>query len=470
MNNVFTHFISRGNPEEDRRRLHYAAWFISTFPESEFESDELLFYKYLEFSVNMNTILKFDYFQIWIDTELRRILHATNIRVTGCEGLRYEDPLAFETAVRTTNDVLCDTYNALEMMESVITDFQVNMMSYIRTRMESRLTQALTSTYELLNDTNDVLATTDKLLSEAEHIRMIYDENKIKKLDENYDDDSSTDEFVTKCTLDLVDKDSLGLFKTQLFGVEAQPGTGKTRFVLGTYVYEAIVTYHKNVAFYALEQRKKEVKAMLTSHHVYKMFGVKIPDQHILRGLVPDEHKHYVESAGYDLFKSGKYGKVWIYDDDLFVDDLERTLLTHDRISGPFDLVVIDYMGMIKAKPAKYSKYKDVTSILADAYPGFKHYVRTHNKAGIAIGQFNRDGVAAGKADKEITTEMAQGGMVVYRNTDYNIAISMTDTMKAQRKRRFSQPKVRSSEGFPPHIVDVQLGILKFTQAARKEA
>ena len=59
---------------------------------------------------------------------------------------------------------------------------------------------------------------------------------------------------------------------------------------------------------------------------------------------------------------------------------------------------------------------------------------------------------------------MAEGGQAVYRNTDYNLAISMTDIMKTQRRRRFSQPKVRSSSGFGSIIVATRLEILYFEQ------
>ena len=64
---------------------------------------------------------------------------------------------------------------------------------------------------------------------------------------------------------------------------------------------------------------------------------------------------------------------------------------------------------------------------------------------------------------------MAQGGIAVYRNTDYNIAMSMTETMRLQQKRRFSQPKVRSSAGFPSFIVDTRLGFCYFKQVVQKD-
>ena len=90
-------------------------------------------------------------------------------------------------------------------------------------------------------------------------------------------------------------------------------------------------------------------------------------------------------------------------------------------------------------------------------------------KCGIAVSQFNREGIAAGKGDKEITPEMAQGGLSVYQNTDNNIALSRTATMKAQQKLRVSQPKIRGTAGFGTAVIDTRLGFCYFYQTAQQK-
>ena len=175
-----------------------------------------------------------------------------------------------------------------------------------------------------------------------------------------------------------------------------------------------------------------------------------------------------VEAARYDLFESGKYGKIVCIESELYVENYLNKIRNWDKLKGPFDLIIIDYIGLMKSKPAQYQREKLKADIIATTFETFKGYIRTTRKAGIAISQFNREGIAAGNADKEITTEMAQGGITVYRNTDYNIAISMTETMRLQQKRRFSQPKVRASAGFGSFIADTRLGFCYFKQVVQK--
>lgn len=472
MDKIFTHFLPRETDgEEVERRLAYAAWFVDTIPETEFSEDEFLFYKYMQYSVGLGVPLQFKYLQVWINSELRALLHKHNTRVAGCETLRYEDPLTFETAFRTTTEVLLDDYRVLEMEESLIDEFKVAMSEFMQEKMKARLLETLTSTMEHYTNTNNVLEAMDMNISNSMAIQEIYDISNLEDLNDHLgstDDEVKGTDKVSDCGIKVIDDDSGGIYRKQLFGVEAQPGTGKTRFVLGTYVYRALTVYKKSAAFYALEQDVGEVKAMLVARHVYTMFGIFVSDKMIYRNEVPEELVPKVAAARIDLFQSGKYGKFYTKEVTFYAETFVQKLITDDRLHGPFDLVVIDYMGLMESKPAMYQKVLDEPGIIRAGYKLFKRYVRKHSKAGIAIGQFNREGIKAGEKDQTITSEMAQGGLAVYRNTDYNIAISATETMKVQRKRRFSQPKVRSSEGFPSFIVDVMLGCCLFKQVAQQ--
>ena len=110
MDKIFGHFICRSTDSKDdaSKRLAYASWFTEAVPSSEFVSDELLFWHYLRYSANLNACVKSKYFDVWLSTELREVLRTTNARVPGCEALNFEEPVAFETAVRVTKEVLTD--------------------------------------------------------------------------------------------------------------------------------------------------------------------------------------------------------------------------------------------------------------------------------------------------------------------------------------------------------------------------
>lgn len=471
MDKYFTHFIARGNREDDKKRLAFASWFCNTVPSTEFEGDEFLFYEYLSYSVELGAVITAKYFDVWLGTELRQILHRTNVRVPGCEGLRFEDPSVFETALRTTKDVMLDNFRILSTMDSDAGDFAVETSAYFNHRRSERLTQILMRTFEIVNESGSSEEASEYVVDQTNAINEIYDPTNLEDLEDEDFARKSTGpmEFVTDYGLPAIDKDSKGIYTTQLADVEAQSGAGKTRFALGSPVYRALTKYKRNVLYFTLEQTQQEIENMLIARHIFEMFHIFITDKIINTNQIPEEHKKTFEAAKYDLFESGKYGKFVCVETTLFIESFVSKIKTLDRLKGPFDLICIDYMGMMESNPPAYKRAPTEYEIIKEAFKLFKRYCRKSRKAGLSLSQFNRDGVTAGKNDKEITTEMAQGGLAVFRNTDYNIAISMSDTMRLQQKRRFSQPKVRASEGFPPFIADTRLGVCWFNQIATKE-
>ena len=477
MHDIFKYFIGRDDAD-DVKRFAYASWFTDTFPVEEFSDDAQFFYHFVDYCVMLGVPLKFKYLETWCFTELRSVLRKVKVRVPGCETLNYDDPLSFETAYTTTAKVLKDNFNVLESdPDNDVLEFKAAAKSFMFTKRKERLTEALSNTYNVLNESDDCVNAADYALQTIQTINEVYDEESLLDLDvDEYSIDEDTKEIKHNHSMQLIstsgipaiDNDSDGIYGSQLFGIEAQPGTGKTRFALGTYVYRALTVHKKNVLFLALEQKPIEIRAMLIAHHVFHLFNIQLNDRMIWTNKVPEEFQQQVEAASYDLFKSGKYGKFEVIETDLFVETFITKITNWDRLKGPFDLICIDYMGLIESQPAQFKKELTEPEIIKKAFKAFKKYLRRTNKAGLAISQFNREGVQAGKADKEITTEMAQGGMAVYRNTDYNIAISMTETMKLAQKRRFSQPKVRASSGFGTFITDTRLGFCYFKQVVQK--
>lgn len=465
MHRIFSHFIGHDD-DTDLQRLAYASWFIQSIPIAEFHAEEQLFWKYIEYSEKLGVPLRSRYFDLWLHTELRQTLLSLGVHVTGCESLNYNDPVQFETAIATTTRVLSDTYVQLETDVTDIEDFSVDAAVYFTTKRNDRLTECLTDIYNKLNDTNDAELASDYAADVINNINTIYDKSKLESLN----DKTSTDdmEFISDSGIEAIDKDSGGIYTTQLFGVEAQPGTGKTRFTEGTYCYRAAVLYKKNVLFVTLEQTKLEIECMWHALHVFNMFNIQVSDSMIRKKTYPKELEPQIEAARYDLFESGKYGKLVAVEDSFNVRTFVQKLRNYDRLKGPFHLIAIDYMGLIRGEGD--SRYKDLSLAdrINDSYEFFKAYVRKTRKAGIAIGQFNREGIEAGEKDKAITPEMAQGGISVYRHTDYNIAMSRTEAMRLQQKVRFSQPKVRASSGFGTFIADTRLGFCYFKQAAQK--
>ena len=469
MNSIFTHFIQRGESAEENKRLAYAAWFVDAIPITEFDGDERLFCEFIDYCVSLSLPIRFRHLQVWLNTELKPLLRLNKIRVPGCETLSFDDPASFETLYQTTCEVLQDDFRVLETQPSSIDDFVGEIAGYFSKQREHRLTQALSETFNIMNDTESSSEAAQYALDIISSIQDIYDVSKLSDLNFEGGANSTLMSKVCDSGIPAIDNDSKGLYTTQLFDVEAQTGTGKTRFALGTYVYRALTVFNKNVLYCALEQTPEEVDAMLVAHHTFRLFGIQVSDKMITSDTLPDEVKSQVEAARYDLFKSEKYGKFVVKELDLYVETFISKFRTLDKLEGPFDLICIDYMGLLESKPAQYQRALSEYEIIKTGFRKFKQYLRKSRKAGLTLSQFNREGIQAGKGDKEITPEMAQGGLAVFRNTDYNIAISMTDTMRVQQKRRFSQPKVRASAGFSTFVADTRLAFCYWKQIVQKE-
>ena len=180
MDKIFSHFIARG--DDDMQRLAYASWLVDVIPESEFVAEDLLFWHYIHYSEKLNVPIVRKYFELWLHTELRKIMRTTNARVIGCESLRFDDPLSFETAAKTTTRVMLDNFTQLETMSSDLDDFKIEIATFFSSKRAQRLTEALSGTYETLNNTDDSITASDFALDTINNINEIYDVEKLEDL------------------------------------------------------------------------------------------------------------------------------------------------------------------------------------------------------------------------------------------------------------------------------------------------
>ena len=181
-------------------------------------------------------------------------------------------------------------------------------------------------------------------------------------------------ELITDYGLPAIDKDSGGIYTTQLVDVEAQSGAGKTRFALGSPCYIALTKYKHNVLYFTLEQTKQEIESMLVARHVFELFHIFITDKVINTNKIPEEHKKTYEAARYDLFESGKYGKFVCVETTLYIESFVSKIKTLDKLKGPFQLICIDYMGMMESNPPAYKRAPTEYEIIKEAFKLFRGF------------------------------------------------------------------------------------------------
>jgi hypothetical protein len=476
MHDIFAYFLPReeDNAADKDKRVAYAMWFVNSFPQTEFANEEFLFWYFLKYAANLGVPLKEKYLVSFMNAELRELVLKNKIKIPGTETFSFQDVNQLETLMKSTRETMLAHYYGLQMASGDIDEFIADADSFMTERLEERTRDVMGRAIEMQSTmVSGMVGARDAASNLQMDITMVldtYDRAKLAELSSVGVGRSDLFQKVMDCGIQGIDEDTLGAYTGQLFGIEAPPGMGKTRFALGTWAWRAAVIFKKDVMICALEQSKAEVESMLVARHVFHLYKLQISSKLISKKKVPPEHKDKVEAARIDLFESGKYGKLHIYTELLFLETFLQKLSLRDKLHGPYDMIVIDYMALIEQydetrdADRKYSKNLSTWEVVARVYKRFKRYLLNTNKFGIAVNQLNAKGAEKAKADKELDTMDAQGGMEVYRSSDYNMVISATPEMESQNKRRLSNPKKRDSEGIGSIVLDTRLGVCLFWQ------
>lgn len=486
MDTIFRHFVKRDNDDlktiNIRKGLSH--WFVESFPVEEFSGEDALMHHAISLSNRVGIVFSEKYLEIYIKTELKAFIYRNKISVEGTEGLILADPLTLEQAAMVTADVLRACYYEMITDGEEIEDFPTDIMEFIKERRDERVLDILSKAHETASGLSSGMIGSEDAVTminyESQAILEVYNTDKLEDLGDLFEELSSSTDGKTgsgfklsfKTGIAAIDNDTLGFFTSRLYGIEAPPGAGKTRFVLGVFIYNAAVHFNKNCVYHTLEQQDVEIKAILISLHVYHLFNKIVPDNMVLmRDMIKDpEIRKKVDIAEADLFDSGKYGRIKVKHHKLFLESFISVFKREDKLEGGYDVYAVDYMALIEQdvpKPGSKVKFYrlDDWKIVQQGYRKFKSYVLHNNKVGIAINQLNAEGVELANAGKDTNERHAQGGIEVYRSTDWNSVIGGTEEMKAQQKRRLHNPKKRSSKGFGALILNCYIEIALFFES-----
>jgi len=476
MHKIFGYFLKRAedSTEDVGKRIAYASWFLDSFPEEEFVKTERLFFKMLELSVKFAIPLTEKYIRTYIASEMRNYILKSKIKVEGTEELNnFEDLVQLESLVARTKDVILGNYYDLLNEAADIDEFIAEADMFMSERLDERVMDILQKSYEMRSAMVDgktgIGDASNFLVEETSYVTEVYDKEKLEELASDTLMSQGSMLFVTDTGIPGIDSDTLGGHAGQMYGIEAGPGIGKTRFACGVWTYRAAVYHKKDVAYFALEQSKKEIEALLIARHFYELYSEEMDSKLILFDKVPEKYKKKVIAAKMDLFESGKYGKIFIRAGAmLYLENFIDKIKMLDKLQGPFDMIVIDYMGLLEQKPRKkneYTKELQDYEIIKRGYKKFKRYLMNSQKFGIAVNQLNAKGAEKAKKGQDVDTMDAQGGMEVYRSTDYNMTIIATPEMEAKKVREITSPKKRNSEGIGRILCRVRMACCLWVQA-----
>ena len=485
MISLFKYLIVKDTDDEATKlkKRSYGLFFTTEFPDTEFEPEDAIMYHAVKYLVEkLGVSVTERYLDIFLKTELRNLILTRKLIPRRIPNKNIKDIFNVDKIVEDTTEIIWNEYYGLLAEEVIIEDFQADLVEWMMSNLDKRIESVCEETVNMMTDlVKRKVGSMDALKHmnrESLRLQKIYDLNKVKRI-KNIDPtkDQNKLRFICNTLIDAINKDSGGIYGSHVWSVEAPPGMGKTRFVIGAILYPALVQYKRNVLFRALEQEKEEIEAMFVARHIYTLFNKKIVSDKMVQteldenqNPLPKEILQMIEAAKQDLF-SGRYGKLFIDDSSMYIESLESDIELTDNLEGPFDLIVIDNMPLIKQMEAPegvYVREMQNWEIIKKGFRIVKEYVRTHKtKAIIAINQSNDEGIKAGKQGK--SSDKGAGGLEGRRSSDYVLELNATEIQEENEQRTVHNPKKRSSAGLGRILLACRFACCLFMQIKDKE-
>ncbi len=447
------------------------SWFVDQFDEEMFDGVDKLLLLFLRYCADLDIPAYPKYFSVFMETEGKRSIRKYGVRLPMMENFNYSDPVALEEAYQVISAQAHTVFE--DYCQEGLEDrtFKVDAKAYIDRHLNEKIQSAISESFVSLSAGGSPEDVADELIYTLDRVRAVFDSNSLAKLDflEGRKTSTSNKKETMRKLFDTgipcVDGDSGGMFSKQVWAFSGSPGSGKTRVAACYWAYPAMIA-GLDVLFDELELSSVEVENMLIAHHIIQLFGgeIKIPDSEMNRGNLSAEQWKYYNAAKFDLFDSGRWGKITIRTDDLVVENFKKDTYSFLRRNRNTQLWIIDYAGLAKSVPiGKYAGRKDKYEVITELYEGAKDIAKTADIGVLVLNQFGKEGCEASLAGKRIMPGHVQGGQIIERHADYDIAMCMTEEQENASMRTFSTIKKRSAKGFQfvPFVIDAAVTILR---------
>ena len=445
---------------------NYVKWFLRTFVITDFEGIDKLFYAYLKFC---------DYLQVdiagsldsYLLTDATQDIVRFNIKLPTQDSLDYNDVASLKEAVSIISQIARQTITEYKSQPEEVREFKLIANEFLNKHKGDLLQSEMLTTFQAINDSGDVTKASERLDTKIRDINKRLNVKSLSRVDfiSNTDDEDKM-EFVAKTGLACIDGDIGGIYAPLIYTINSQPGGGKTRLSLSHFVYPVLLK-GLDVIYYELELSVGQVKNILTSYHVSRIYGdsFKIQDTSLNKDELSPEQKRVAEAAKIDLFENPTRGKFSV-ELEAVAETLYDDVKNKAALAEHLGLIVVDYMGLISSVPqSKYDRCLDKTQRISISYEALRRLSRDLRVPIVAINQFNDAGIDAAYAGRPIKPGMVQGGHEPGRYTDYDLNLTFTEEQKLANTRLLSSAsKTRGSKGFGDQLLAVDLSISVFRQ------
>ncbi|MBR7071603.1 MAG: replicative DNA helicase [Clostridia bacterium] len=303
-----------------------------------------------------------------------------------------------------------------------------NVLTYVAIMRERYYARSLLNAAQsIIKDINENEKDSDKLLEEAEqriyeirqgrevtgltHIRQVIEAETYDRLSKMNDPETREDYIGIPCGIGDLDKITTGLNKKDLIILGARPGMGKTSFALNI-ARNVAVNGGKTVCFFSLEMSRDQLAQRMLSSEA----GIK--SEKLRTGELSADEWTRLAQAGDHL------SKAEIYFDEtstITVGEMKAKLRRMKKV----DLVIIDYLGLMKSARNIDNRVQEVSEITRN----LKIMAKEINVPIIACAQLSRATEAKGKSHKPALADLRDSGSIeqdadivlfLYRETYYD--------------------------------------------------
>lgn len=239
--------------------------------------------------------------------------------------------------------------------------------------------------------------------------------------------------------------------------------THNTRFAIGTIGYQALMM-GKNVLHISLEQKPTRVYPMYQARHIVQQIGTRarMSDSHIFKGTYDPADEGIVQESFVDLAENPNYGKLKIVGRDLKSDNFEDYLNNiYDEF--PFDVVIIDYFGLIGVHSPQ-SRFAELAGF-ANTLKSACKYFKGQGFLAVVPNQLSTDVEAKLlKGDDRESKLGGAGSQDLLRGSDITVTLSETQDMESNGTIKLLVDKQRTGSRVPNLDMDVDKGRCIFVE------
>jgi len=303
-----------------------------------------------------------------------------------------------------------------------------NVLTYVAIIRERYYARALMSAAQnIIKDINENTEDSGKLIDSAEqriyeirqgreisgltHIKSVIENETYDRLSKMADPETRKDYIGIPSGIGDLDRMITGLNKSDLIILGARPGMGKTSFALNI-ARNVAVQSEKTVCFFSLEMTRDQLAQRMLSSEA----GIK--SEKLRTGELTADEWTRLAQAGENLSKANIY-----FDESsaITVPEMKAKLRRMRKV----DLVVIDYLGLMKSAKSTENRVQEVSEITRN----LKIMAKELAVPVIACAQLSRGTETKGKSHRPALSDLRESGSIeqdadivlfLYRDTYYD--------------------------------------------------